>query len=273
MRQRQTRKAVLALSLAIGLCSSQPALSRCLATPHDPSRAVDDAIAADEVRDCLYRFQEAWRARDLSFIRSFFAHDADMLLFFERRQLRGWDDVETLYENMFAHALPGSVRSTYTNVDTRASGNLAYANANFHLTVTNPEGEEMTDEGRVTVVFERRDDRWVVIHRHTSFQAPPGPQRRVPRHEGPGPLWSATLEGAWQDDSGGFLLATADHLSAHDVPGLPAIARYVVDDGGVWLTPEPDTPTGRQYVETLQLTGSALSLRLPDGNRIFRRVE
>lgn len=266
MRRHHITKIVSVFSLAIG-SFSLPAHGQCPAGPGD------DAASAAQIRDCLFRFQDAWRARDMDFIRSFYAHDPDMLLFFERRQLRGWDDVETLYGNMFAHALPGSVKSTYSNVDTKASGGLAYANANFHLTVTNPEGEEMTDEGRVTVVFERRDDRWVVIHRHTSFQAPPGPQRRVARHEDPGPLWSATLEGAWEDDAGGFLLATADYMTTHEVPGLPGVTRYEVGDDGIWLIPEPDAPDSRRHIETVQLTGTELILRLPDGVRNFVRAE
>lgn len=272
MRRHHIVKIVFITWLA-SLSVSRPALSECLATPGDQSGNMNDAAAAAEVRDCLFRFQEAWKARDMDFIRSFFAHDADMLLFFERRQLRGWDKVETLYENMFAHALPGSVKSTYTNVDARAGANLAYANANFHLTVTNPDGEEMTDEGRVTVVFERRGDRWVVIHRHTSFQAPPGPQRRVARHEDPGPLWSATLEGAWEDDSGGFLLATADYVATRDVPGLPGIARYEIDGDGIWLVAEPESSAKRRRVETVKLSGTELILRLPEGVRAFRRAE
>ena len=266
MRQHHITKIASVFSLLIG-SFSLPAYGQC------PAEPADDAVAAEQVRDCLYKFQDAWRARDMTFIRSFYAHDPDMLLFFERRQLRGWNDVETLYENMYAHALPGSVKSTYSNVDTSASGDLAYANANFHLTVTNPEGEEMTDEGRVTVVFERRDGRWVVIHRHTSFQAPPGPQRRVARHEGPGPLWNATLEGAWTDDAGGYLLATADYVATRDVPGLPGLTRYEVDDGGIWLTPESDSPEDRRHIETVQLTGTELSLRLTDGIRVFHRAE
>ena len=139
--------------------------------------AQDDSHA--QIRERFDAFNEAWKARDMDFIRDFYAHDDDMLLFFERRQLKGWDKVETLYENMFAHALPGSVKSTYSNVDIEAKGDMAYVAANFHLEVQNPQGEPSSDSGRVTIVFERRDDAWVVAHRHTSFQAPPGPQRKV----------------------------------------------------------------------------------------------
>lgn len=250
---------------------SQPAFANCPA-PASAGAAVN-TTAAEQIRQCFDSFQEAWKERDLTFIRTFFAHDPEMLLFFERRQLRGWNDVETLYENMFAHALPGSVKSNYSNVDIKANGDMAYVAANFHLQVTNPEGEEMTDEGRVTVVFERRDDRWVVVHRHTSFQAPPGPHRPVPRHEEPGPLWNATLEGAWRDATGATLLATPQHLSTRNIPGLPEFARYRVDEDGIWLLPEADSPANAVLVETPQLTGTELVLRLPNGSRTFSRAD
>jgi hypothetical protein len=95
----------------------------------------------------------------------------------------------------------------------------------------------------------------------------------VARHEDPGPLWNATLEGTWKEDAGGFLLATADYVATRDVPGLPDIARYEVDDGGIWLIPEADSSASRRLVETVQLTGTELSLQLPDGVRTFRRTE
>ncbi len=272
MRQHHITKIVFVFLLAIGSLS-QPAFAKCLASPGDLSVAGGDAASVEQVRDCFYKFQEAWKARDMTFIRSFYAHDPDMLLFFERRQLRGWDKVETLYENMFAHALAGSVKSNYSNVDVMASGDMAYVAANFHLQVTNPEGEELTDEGRVTVIFERRGDQWVVVHRHTSFQAPPGPHRRVPIHEEPGPLWSATLEGAWRDETGAVLLATSDYISARDVSGIPDFVRYRIDEEGIWLIPEPGSSANPSLVETTQLTGSELVLRFPDGLRTFRRVD
>lgn len=272
MRQHHFTKIVLVCSLAVGPLS-QPAFANCPAGPGNQLAAADDAVSAQQVRECFYNFQSAWKANDMTFIRSYYAHDPDMLLFFERRQLRGWDKVETLYENMFAHARDGSVKSIYSNVDVVARGNMAYVSANFHLQVTNAQGEELTDDGRVTVVFERREDQWVVVHRHTSFQAPPGPHRPVPMHEEPGPLWSATLEGAWQDETGAFLLATSDYLSARDISGIPDMTRYRLDEDGVWLIPDPDSGANPSLVETTQLTGSQLVLRLPDGERTFRRAK
>jgi len=63
--------------------------------------SADDEKSREEVKARLEAFNAAWEARDLDFIRNFYAHDPDMLLFFERRQLRGWSQVETLYQSMF----------------------------------------------------------------------------------------------------------------------------------------------------------------------------
>jgi len=229
-----------------------------------------DEDAVENVRRRFDAFNEAWKARDMDFIRDYFAHDEDMLLFFERRQLRGWDKVETLYENMFAHALPGSVKSTYSNVAIDARGDMAYVAANFHLEVRNPQGETSTDSGRVTVVFERRDDDWVVVHRHTSFQAPPGPQKRVVLHTEPGPLWSPTLEGAWGGSDGETLVATSTYLMAHGIAGLPPSSTYRIADEGLWVTSAGESP---RLVEVTRLTSDELSLRLPSGALTLARLE
>jgi uncharacterized protein (TIGR02246 family) len=235
--------------------------------------AEDDRRAREEVEALYQAFNEAWEKRDMDFIRDYFAHDPDMLLFFERRQLEGFEAVETLYENMFAHARPGSVTSRVSNLKVDARGDMAYVAANFHLDVMNPEGEEMTDTGRVTVVFERREGRWRVVHRHTSFQAPAGPQRQVPLVTHPGPLWSPHLEGAWRAENGALLLATGSVVTTHRVPEAPAAGRYRIAPEGLWITPEGDASATPRLFEIAGLSSTELVLRLPSGTVSFERVE
>jgi uncharacterized protein (TIGR02246 family) len=233
--------------------------------------ASEDQKAAEEVRARYHAFNDAWERRDMEFIRGFFAHDDDMLLFFERRQLRGWPLVEELYENMFAHARPGSVQSRYSNLKVEARETMAYVAANFELQVTTPEGEVATDTGRVTVVFEKRDGEWRAVHRHTSFQAPPGPQRKAPLVTHPGPLWSPGLEGAWRSEDGAFLLATASFLTTAGVPDLPAFGRYRIEKEGLLVTAGGSSDD--KLFELRSLTSTNLVLRLPTGSLTFRRVE
>ncbi|MGH9390663.1 MAG: YybH family protein [Vicinamibacteria bacterium] len=233
--------------------------------------AGEDRKSTEEVRARYLAFNDAWEKRDMGFIRDFFSHDDDMLLFFERRQLRGWREVEALYETMFAHARAGSVTSTFSNLKVEALGSMAYVAANFELEATNPEGEIATDAGRVTVVFEKRDGDWRVVHRHTSFQAPAGPQRNVPLVTDPGPLWSPGLEGAWQSEEGGLLAATASFLTSAGVPEIPAAGRYRIGKEGLWVTPQGSG--SERLFELSNLTAANLVLRLPSGSVSFRRVE
>lgn len=166
----------------------QTAYAECLATPNDVPNNSDDKASAGQIKDCLKTFEKAWKESDIEFIRGFFAHDEDMLIFFERRQLTGRSNVETFYEGAFSRAREGSVKFAHSNIDVKARGDMAYLAANFRLELINPEGKETVDEGRISVVFERRDDSWQVVHRHTSFQAAPGPQLHTPLQTGLGRL-------------------------------------------------------------------------------------
>lgn len=222
-----------------------------------------DEKSEEDIRTRFEAFDRAWERRDMAFVRDYYAHDPDMLLFFERRQLLGWPRVETLYENMFDHASRGQVESTTSNFQVKTIGSLGYVAANFHLKITEPSGEVTADVGRQTVIFERRDGQWVVVHRHTSFQAPPGPQRKVPLHTEPGPLWSPNLEGAWKHEAGGVLVASASHLAFTGAEGLPAIARYHRENDVIRLESLEGTSLGIDHLELVELSSERLVFRLP----------
>jgi ketosteroid isomerase-like protein len=203
----------------------------------DSERREELSTEEATIRARVEAFNGAWERRDMDFIEKYYAHDPGMLLFFERRQLQGWERVKTLYGNMFSHASRGEIASTHSNVRVKVVEDMAYVASNFRLEVTEPSGRSTVDEGRSTVVFEKRDGDWVVVHRHTSFQAPPGPQHHSPLHTEPGPLWSPTVEGAWGNEAGDILIATGTHMMATGPEGFPKAATYVVKDVKIVLTP------------------------------------
>lgn len=244
-------------------------------------QAAADARAASEILARFDEFNDAWERRDAGFIDGYYAHDPEMLLFFERRQLSGWPRVKTLYDNMFANASSGTVASTASNVRVGARGDMGWLAANFHLEITDPAGTRAVDQGRQTVVYERRDGRWVVAHRHTSFQAPAGPHRPVPLHTEPGPLWDPSLEGAWRQNGGaGLMIATASHITFAGIDGLPGGATYRTDGDRLRLTPLDGTTgadTATTVLESLQLSASRVAFTVPqaggDVTTVWRRVE
>ena len=190
-----------------------------------------DVASEREIRQTFDAFNAAWERRDAAFIDRFYAHDSAATFFFERRQLSGWARVDTLYRNMFASAARGRVRSLYEVLDVGARGTVGWLAANFRLEVIETNGDTSVDEGRQSLVFEKRGGRWVVVHRHTSFQAPPGAQRRVALHSSPGPLWSSA-----DDTSGGPDARAIRHrregsnaaIAVHDTGGIGAILSPAV---------------------------------------------
>jgi ketosteroid isomerase-like protein len=215
MPMRMLRALPLVLLL---LASAPPRAAR--------AQSAADRRSAAEVLALFRDFNAAWERRDSAFIRRYFAHDTGAVFFFERRQLKGWPRADTLYRNMFASAARGRVNSKYDVLDVGARGDVAWLAANFRLEVIEPSGDTTVDEGRQSLVFERRGGAWVVVHRHTSFQAPPGAQRHVPVFVTPGPLWSP------EDDTTGGVHAREIRrlrersnaaIARHDTAGIVAI--------------------------------------------------
>lgn len=222
-----------------------------------------DRRSAAEIRALFEQFNVAWERRDPAFINRYYAHDTSGVFFFERRQLKGWPRVDTLYRNMFASAARGQVRSLYDVLDVGARGDLGWLAANFRLEVIEASGDTTVDEGRQSMVFERRDGQWVVVHRHTSFQAPPGAQRHVPLHTTPGPLWSPT------DDTTGGPDARAIRRIREE--SNAAIARHDADAFAASMASDIMVVTSRS-AKTTTRDAYASFLRNPRPGEVYRRV-
>ncbi|MFN0086060.1 MAG: YybH family protein [Blastocatellia bacterium] len=138
----------------------------------DPPMNDEQAVARFEDE-----FAQAWARRDLRFVERYFSRDPELTWFFERRQLKGFEDVRGLYERMFRAG--GSVKRTVTNRIIRVVGDAAFSSANFRIESVD-RGRRAVDEGRISTFYARQNGQWVALHRHSSFQAPPGAQRRVP---------------------------------------------------------------------------------------------
>ena len=232
-----------------------------------------DRQSAAEVRALFLQFNQAWERRDSAFIDRFYAHDSAGMFFFERRQLRGWPRVDSLYRTMFANAARGRVRSRFDVLDVGARGHLAWLAAKFRLEVIEATGDTTVDEGRQSLVFERRDGRWVVVHRHTSFQAPPGPQRRVALHTTPGPLWSSADDTTGGPDARSIRTLREQSNAAiarHDTAGIAAtMAPNVVVVASASTTTVGRDANARRFAELFAARPDVVYRRTPTEVRPF----
>jgi ketosteroid isomerase-like protein len=232
-----------------------------------------DQRSAAEVLALFHEFNAAWERRDQGFIERFYAHDSTAMFFFERRQLQGWARVDTLYQVMFASAARGRVRSLFDVRDVQARGNVAWLAANFRLEVIEANGDTTVDEGRQSLVFERRAGRWVVVHRHTSFQAPPGPQRRVALHVTPGPLWSPADDTTGGPDAREIRRRRESSNAAiarHDTAGIAAIlAGDVIVRSSTSAIDIGRDPHVRSFAEWMAARPDVVYRRTPDRVDVF----
>lgn len=237
------------------------------------AQSAQDRRSAAEIRGLFEQFNAAWERRDPAFIRRYYAHDSGAVFFFERRQLKGWPRVDSLYRNMFANAARGRVRSLSDVLDVGARGNVGWLAANFRLEVIEATGDTTVDEGRQSLVFEKRNERWVVVHRHTSFQAPPGAQRRVPLHVTPGPLWSPA-----DDTSGGpdarevrrLRESSNAAIARHDTAGIAAIlAPNVIVVSSNSVHTEGRDANAQRFAEQFKTRPDVVYRRTPDEVRVF----
>ncbi len=126
-----------------------------------------DANTEAEVRAVLDRFEEAYTNNDLDGVLELFAPDPDLLLFGTGKDEKrlGLTEVRAQFERDFAQSPTTSQRFEWTAVS--AAGPVAWV-AGDCVTDWEADGQEGSLQLRITVVLERRDDRWLFVHMHAS---------------------------------------------------------------------------------------------------------
>ena len=96
--------------------------------------------------------------------------------------LSGWTTVEPRYRQ--AHAAFGHIELARENTKIARRGKLAWASYQWRL--AGVRGQELLEvQGHTTLVLEKRDGRWLIVHNHTSLvptaAEPPKPVATPPQ--------------------------------------------------------------------------------------------
>lgn len=129
-----------------------------------------DTATEAAVLATLHGFTEAYRKRELDALMAFIAPDPDVLLFGtgadERRVGRA--GMQAQAERDWSQSEAASFDITRTSVS--AADTVAWVAAEGVVRAS-AAGQEVTRPIRMTVVFEQRGDRWLLVHAHASFPA------------------------------------------------------------------------------------------------------
>jgi ketosteroid isomerase-like protein len=128
-----------------------------------------DSVAAS-MRKLADDIFAAYQRRDTVALKKFYARQPDALFFWERKMTYSWEQLDATIDALVKAA--ARLELTTTDFRSGGSGDTGWFAATFHIERVTPDGKQSASDGRWTVVAERRDGHWLIVHEHTSFPLP-----------------------------------------------------------------------------------------------------
>ncbi len=123
-----------------------------------------------EIRELIARWAKAVREENMAGIRA--EHDSEMLMFDVPPPFlsRGLDAYMATWKTFFSWS-EKPVAFDFHDVEVNAGKDVAFATAIGRCTGTEPKGERIELEFRLTMCFRKIDGKWRVMHEHHSLPA------------------------------------------------------------------------------------------------------
>ncbi len=133
----------------------------------------------------------AWQIGDIEKLHKDYADDVIVVNGIWAPPVLGWSNYLTAYQQQ--HARMQQVRMDRTNTYIRLSGNFAWACYQWEFSAV-VDGQPSAARGQTTLVMEKRDNHWVIVHNHTSVAptAAPIPPANTPQIVQPKPNGAST---------------------------------------------------------------------------------
>jgi len=176
------KKLVLVLLLAAAIAAAQTSAKKPARRAPKPAAAqtqapLTDAVAGEQLRQRLQEVLNAWSTMDPDAAARYYAKDADLVFFdLVPFQYKGWDDYYLGTKKFFQNYQSLSIRLN-EDASVHWKGDLAYATATWNVLGVLNDGTQQRLDLRWTVVLERRNNEWVVVHEHVSAPLAPAAQK------------------------------------------------------------------------------------------------
>jgi ketosteroid isomerase-like protein len=124
---------------------------------------------AQSMRNFSQEIISAYEQRDTKRLKGFYAKQPDALFFWERKMSYSWDQIDHTMDALVSAV--AKLKLSTREFRSGGSGNNGWFAATFHVERVTPDGKEFSSDGRWTVVAEKVNGRWLIVHEHTSFPA------------------------------------------------------------------------------------------------------
>ncbi len=130
--------------------------------------SVGNAESVEEsMRDLSKAILAAYERRDTATLKSFYAKQPGALFFWERKMQYSWEQINSTMDELVRFV--AKMKLTTGEFRAGGSGDAGWFAATFHADRVTPDGKQFSSDGRWTVVAQRINGRWLIVHEHTSF--------------------------------------------------------------------------------------------------------
>jgi ketosteroid isomerase-like protein len=142
-----------------------------------PADSSNTAIPLSDEQQIDYMLSEmlgAWQLGDIEKLHKDYADDVSIVNGSWAPPIIGWTNYLAVYQQQRTRMQ--QVRMDRLNTYIKVSGTAAWAcyQWDFEAVV---DGQPSTSQGQTTVVLEKRNNRWVIVHNHTSLASAPPPAK------------------------------------------------------------------------------------------------
>jgi ketosteroid isomerase-like protein len=156
---------LLSLTLA-STASAQKKKKKNDTTPNPPTAS----ILPDEQRidNAIGEMLGAWQLGDIEKLHSHYADDVDVVNGMWAPPVVGWPNYFASYQSQRARAQQVRLDRSNTLIRIAPPGNTAWASYQWEFTAV-VDGVPSSAFGHTTLIFEKRNDNWLIVHNHTSL--------------------------------------------------------------------------------------------------------
>jgi ketosteroid isomerase-like protein len=165
---RRASSSFIILALSLALASSAFAQKNKKKNQADAPPPPNPMLSLPPEQQIDYMISEllgAWQVGDVEKLHSHYADDVSVVNGSWAPPIVGWPAYLASYQSQRARTQ--QVRLDRLNTLVRVDGNFAWASYQWDFSGV-VDGTPTTAEGQTTLVLEKRGDKWIVVHNHTS---------------------------------------------------------------------------------------------------------
>jgi len=138
--------------------------------------------AHDDLRDTIQKIARAWESMDVRQVAPYYAGDPG-LAFFDVAPLKysGWEAYRAGVQKFVFEPNRSLKLALNDDLAIHPRGDFAWATVTFRADLESKTGERSRLDGRWTMLLERREGRWLVVHEHVSvpLAGPPSMEEQM----------------------------------------------------------------------------------------------